>query len=182
MKNSRGSNCWLPWLNRCASSFSPSPEDQPWRLWEQTSPETNWSAEPRTNHKLGAMPGQLQGTLLVTTNGMIIIQVGLKEDISTMSIIIYHIMIILYIMDYNYINYNCWNQQIPAIRFLSCQRWSQRGWARRITHKVWPWSKRLCRSNWKIQIDLNARHTALVQTKNPWSKIEDEVVRQSTKS
>lgn len=43
-------------------------------------------------------------TMLVTTNGMIIIQVGLKEDISTMSIIIYHIMIILYIMDYNY---NC---------------------------------------------------------------------------
>lgn len=50
------------------------------------------------------MPGQLQGTLSVTTNGMIIIQVGLKEDISTMSIIIYHNMIILYIMDYNY---NC---------------------------------------------------------------------------
>ena len=173
MKNSRGSNCWLPWLNCCASSFSPSPEDQPWRLWEQTSPETNWSAEPRTNHKSGAMPGQLQGTLSVTTNGMIIIQVGLKEDISTMSIIIYHNMIILYIMDYNY---NCWNQQIPAIRFLSCQRWGQRGWARRITHKVWPWSKRLCRSNWN---STSSNEESMIQNRRRSGKTINQVVTMS---
>lgn len=180
MKNSRGSNCWLPRFFTVVLQVFHTGKNH--RKTMGAGPVLKQIEVPSQGliiNRAQCLVSASRDTMLVTTNGMIIIQVGLKEDISTMSIIIYHIMIILYIMDYNY---NCWNQQIPAIRFLSCQRWSQRGWARRITHKVWPWSKRLCRSNWKIQIDLNARHTALVQTKNPWSKIEDEVVRQSTKS